>query len=259
MFASLIVVLPTEHEGGTLVLRHNERESRFDSATAIQDTEEAGSIAYVAFFSDVEHSVEPVRSGYRVTLTYNLYYDRAKVGSLDGPETQSMQAYESALIAEMLACLDNPEFLPEGGLIGFGLRHEYPGIAPDELKGSDAVLFKICENLSLEPSLRIVYDTDGNSCLLCDRYCLPSDYTHYEYDRMEDWILSQGKNYILADDESEIDENYAYVHWITPMTAENIQREEEPYAAYGNEVSLDYVYSSLCLVVKIGKPGARTM
>ncbi|KAF8955841.1 hypothetical protein BDZ97DRAFT_1764411 [Flammula alnicola] len=73
MFGSLVVVLPTRHEGGSLVFRHRGREWTFDSAKAVS-TPTSPHAAFVAFFSDVEHEVTPVTSGYRVTLTYNLYY-----------------------------------------------------------------------------------------------------------------------------------------------------------------------------------------
>lgn len=76
MFGSLVVVFPTRHEGGALHLRHKAEEWTFDSA-AITSAQETPSIAYIAFYSDVEHKVSMVTSGHRVTLTYNLYFDDA--------------------------------------------------------------------------------------------------------------------------------------------------------------------------------------
>ncbi len=73
MFGSLVIVLPSAHEGGELVLRHGGEEWSFDAAKAIKD-DQGPSIGFVAFFSDVEHEVTMVTSGYRVTLTYNLYF-----------------------------------------------------------------------------------------------------------------------------------------------------------------------------------------
>jgi hypothetical protein len=40
--------------------------------------EETPSIAYIAFYRDVEHEVNMVTLGFRVTLTYNLYWDCSK-------------------------------------------------------------------------------------------------------------------------------------------------------------------------------------
>ncbi|KAL1947048.1 hypothetical protein VTO73DRAFT_14009 [Trametes versicolor] len=76
MFGSLVVVFPTPHEGGQLILRKEDSEWTFDAAQLLSGN--ADRIAYVAFFSDVEHEVLPVLSGHRVTITYNLYFDNAQ-------------------------------------------------------------------------------------------------------------------------------------------------------------------------------------
>ncbi|XP_055350775.1 uncharacterized protein LOC129597316 [Paramacrobiotus metropolitanus] len=73
MFASLVVVFPTTHEGGALVLRSGGKEWTFDAANELAALR-TPSIAYMAFFSDVEHEILPVLSGHRVSLTYNLYF-----------------------------------------------------------------------------------------------------------------------------------------------------------------------------------------
>ena len=74
MFRSLVIVFPTLHEGGALLLRHRGHEWIFDSGQALA-AKDTPSIGYAAFFSDIEHEVAPVTSGHRITLTYNLYFD----------------------------------------------------------------------------------------------------------------------------------------------------------------------------------------
>jgi len=71
MIGSLVVIFPTPHKGGALILRHDGQEYTFDSAFELSRVE--NSIGYVAFYSDVEHEVNIVESGHRVSLTYNLY------------------------------------------------------------------------------------------------------------------------------------------------------------------------------------------
>lgn len=77
MVASLVIVFATPHEGGALVLRHNDKEWVYDSGVELSSKDDGTSskVGYVAFFSDVEHEVLPVISGYRVTLTYNIYIE----------------------------------------------------------------------------------------------------------------------------------------------------------------------------------------
>jgi hypothetical protein len=63
MFGSLVIVFPTKHEGGALTFRHGGGEWTFNSAEMVR-TQTEPSIAYVAFYSDVEREVAPVTSGY---------------------------------------------------------------------------------------------------------------------------------------------------------------------------------------------------
>jgi hypothetical protein len=67
MFATLIVVLPSEHEGVELVVAHQDREAILD--LALQDL---GQARWAAFYTDCRHELRPVRSGFRVALVYNL-------------------------------------------------------------------------------------------------------------------------------------------------------------------------------------------
>jgi predicted 2-oxoglutarate/Fe(II)-dependent dioxygenase YbiX len=67
MFATLVIVLPSIFSGGELLVRHQERETRFELQGS--DPSEA---AFAAFYADCLHEVSPVTSGCRLTLIYNL-------------------------------------------------------------------------------------------------------------------------------------------------------------------------------------------
>lgn len=168
MFASLVVVLPTTHQGGRLTFRHRDFEYVFDSGEALSQAT-SPSVAFAAFYSDVEHEVTLVESGYRVTLTYNLYFHNT-------PRPSSVPfagAYQQALKAAFLRLLSDTTYCRNGGYLGFGLRHEYPSRCmysfPDHLKkclkGSDAVLRKVCRDLGLQARLKILYHTDAGVVL----------------------------------------------------------------------------------------------
>ena len=165
MFGSLVLVLPTPHEGGELIIRHNDKEWTFDSARALSEVSSNSEvhIGYAAFFSDVEHEVLPVKTGHRVTITCNLYFDDN--GMKKGPEmSKTFPSYESDIKKALKALLEDSTFLPEGGRLAFGLNHEYPiqlepvkidfkgsenvvDTISKNLKGSDAVLMKIFKEL----------------------------------------------------------------------------------------------------------------
>ena len=178
MFGSLVVVLPTPHEGGALVLRHNESQWTFDSGEVLGvEPIAVPRVAFVSFFSDVEHEVLPVTSGHRLTITYNLYF--SPIREVRGPPSTALRvlqpsgAHTPTVSTALAALLADPTILPDGGTLGFGLQHQYPlpkswtyGDAnplealPGWLKGSDAALFRACAEQGLVPLLRLVLEKE---------------------------------------------------------------------------------------------------
>ncbi|KDR78105.1 hypothetical protein GALMADRAFT_1301839 [Galerina marginata CBS 339.88] len=263
MFGSLVVVLPTAHEGGSLIFRHRGQERTFDTAHAVV-SQDKPQVAFVAFFSDVEHEVSVVTSGYRVTLTYNLYF-------IDDPSSApeaslgvvSDQDPLDQLKAALTALLSDPEFLPEGGLLGFGLSHKYPfnpsttrlSQLVKRLKGSDADTRRICKALSLDVSLRAIYHGiyDGNSCLLGNFAVLGDQEIE---DNVIYHINDQGRGTYVYEfgQYSEQDEALPIV-WVKPLSKFN--SFQQTYLAFGNEATLGYVYGEVCLVAEILTPEER--
>ncbi|TDL27746.1 hypothetical protein BD410DRAFT_835057 [Rickenella mellea] len=120
MFGSLVIVLPSLHQGGALLLKHEGKEVTIDAAKDL-DAKPPGTVAWVAFYSDVEHEVEQVVSGHRVTITYNLYFTDSS--TLPLPK----ELLDTENLTEVLRqLLIDEKFLPGGGTIGFGLKHQYP-------------------------------------------------------------------------------------------------------------------------------------
>jgi hypothetical protein len=69
MFATMVLVLPSIHSGGALVVRHLDREALLDPRP-----EEPSEIGFAAFYADCVHEVRPVTAGHRITLVYNLRF-----------------------------------------------------------------------------------------------------------------------------------------------------------------------------------------
>lgn len=65
-FGTLLVCLPSAHEGGELVLRHQAHAKSFKSSEK--------QAFFACWYSDVTYEVLPVTSGYRWVLTYNLIH-----------------------------------------------------------------------------------------------------------------------------------------------------------------------------------------
>jgi hypothetical protein len=121
MFATLIVSLPSQHVGGALVVQHGGETRRLllDSPYEIQ---------HAAFYADCQHEVEPLESGYRICLVYNL--------SAAGPRrpvapTPAVGTQETASILSRA--------LSKGGKLAVMLEHQYTqaGLTRATLKGWD--------------------------------------------------------------------------------------------------------------------------
>lgn len=85
MFATLVIVLPSLHTGGDLLIRHREREVCLDLSC-----DDASEVAFAAFYADCWHEVRPISSGYRLVLIYNLI----RQGSGKPPEPPAYDAEE---------------------------------------------------------------------------------------------------------------------------------------------------------------------
>jgi hypothetical protein len=253
MFGSLVLVFPTPHEGGALLVRHRGTEWTFDSATELSAAPPS-SIGYAAFFSDVEHEVAPVLSGHRITLTYNLYFDDdGRLSVSEAQATPPLQAErERDICAAFEALLEDPLFLPDGGVLGFGLRHvyqfkEYFSHVYRLFKGSDAALYRAVRSLGFEVVLYLYYEDDGDAGLI-DRV-LNFD-SNGEWDPIE--VIDNHGGIIIQ----HRDDDVTPVDWVTPVTTFNCR--SSAHVAYGNEASLELAYGHLCLIVRIGEVGERT-
>lgn len=120
MLGTLVVCLPSRFSNGTLVLTHRGAHKVFDWATDIDEQTESSGVHWAAFFGDVDHAIDKVWSGLRVTLTYLLYRGEGATAAPkpSGPATEQLhQRLEQALA--------DRHFLPKGGVLGFPCFHMY--------------------------------------------------------------------------------------------------------------------------------------
>jgi hypothetical protein len=250
MFGSLVVVFPTAHAGGALLLRHDGKEEEFNSANILSPFD-TPTVAYVAFYGDVEHEVAVVESGHRVTLTYNLYFAKNRAPPSWSPSARAAPELRSALSS----LLNDVTYLPEGGILGFGLRYKYPVDARTSLvkmksllKGADALLVRVSAQLGLETSLKAVYSHDDGVIML-DRVVLGeigcSTVEGSVIQELRDTFSGDVLEYGSDDDYSDVTE----VTWISKMSS--LIDLEATYITYGNEPSLGYIYGDLALMVYI--------
>ncbi len=91
MFATLVVVLPSVHSGGDLVVRHAGEEVRLGLRC-----DDPAEVAFAAFYADCVHEVLPVTQGFRLTLVYNLIRPGGRAP--EPPDHRAEQARAAALL-----------------------------------------------------------------------------------------------------------------------------------------------------------------
>ena len=249
MFGSLVVIFPTSFDGGELIMKRGDDEWSFDASRALSECLESPHITYVALYSDVEHEVSMVRSGHRISVTYNLYFDDgARAPAIPVSLSPNALGLKNALDSLLL----DVTFLPKGGWLGFNLEHKYPvKIQPkgtsfdlDEikncLKGFDAEVVRIAKDLSLHVSLRAFVSADYD--LIAFEKDVP-DLTDVPAEE-----ISGVKGAV------KLQEHVGF-QWIKKASRLN---QYYPVDVHGNEPAVDYEYKSFCLFVEVGKPGTRS-
>ena len=121
MLGTLVVCLPSQFSNGALVVKHRGVFQTFDWSAAVQQQAEPTRLHWAAFFGDVDHQIERVWSGLRVTVTYLLRRD---------PESTPLpvvapEARPTLVQDKLRALLADRRFLPRGGTLAFPCSHLY--------------------------------------------------------------------------------------------------------------------------------------
>lgn len=134
MFATVIFVLPSAFEGGEVHVSHSGQNVVIDVA---KDSEFN---TILAWYTDVVHEVKPIKSGYRLALSYNLIHTSP---NLPRPSLPNMHTAVSALRQALTRWRDGDyELVEEPPVMAYVLSHEYSPIdfkkGSSSLKGFDA-------------------------------------------------------------------------------------------------------------------------
>lgn len=70
---TLLIEVRSPHTGGDMVLEHNGEEIRWTLSCSDLESKLTDMVQYIAFYTDVNHRVEPVTSGVRAVLQYDIY------------------------------------------------------------------------------------------------------------------------------------------------------------------------------------------
>jgi hypothetical protein len=254
MFATLLVVLPSQFEGGALVVRHKDREVRLDMVA-----DDPAEVAFAAFYADCVHEVLPVSRGYRITLVYNLV--REGRGRLPQPPDHAAQRAGAADLLDAWRA-EPPE---EGGpdKLVYLLEHAYTPAELDfsALKGADAaiagVLAAAASRAQCDLHLALLTIEESGSAEYSESH--GSRHRHWQDDEgdfeagdvedrsvfLSDWRRPDGGACVLGKIPVEEQE------FSPPNACDDLAPDEEEFhEATGNEgVSFDRTYRHAVLVL----------
>ena len=120
MIGTLVVCLPSQFSQGDLVITHHGAHKVFSWGDDIQKQADPTRIHWAAFFGDVDHAIQEIWSGLRVTLSYVL---RRGEGAALTPTPVGSQAEQ--LHRRLADALAEQTFLPRGGVLGVPCFHMY--------------------------------------------------------------------------------------------------------------------------------------
>ncbi|MFZ0015160.1 MAG: 2OG-Fe(II) oxygenase, partial [Acidimicrobiia bacterium] len=152
MVATLVIGLPSVHEGGELIVTHEGTPHVIEFAGASSGHE----LSFAAFYADCQHEVRPLQSGYRLCLVYNLTLarSRGKKGIL-APTT-------AGAVEAVRGWLDEWRETDDAQKLAVTLEHQYTqdSLTLDTLKGVDRaraeVLFTAAEQAGCVAHLALV-------------------------------------------------------------------------------------------------------
>jgi predicted 2-oxoglutarate/Fe(II)-dependent dioxygenase YbiX len=140
MFATMVLVLPSTHGGGELIVKHAGREVTLDL-----HPEDPSEIGFAGFYADCVHEVRPVTKGFRVTLAFNLSF-KDESRALKAPDYRVQEARVAEALRNWASAEDEPNklILP--------LEHAYTAaeLSFSALKGADAGVASVLMNAAAE-------------------------------------------------------------------------------------------------------------
>ena len=179
MFGTLVVCLPSAHQGGDVVVKHCGQAKVFSSSAMAQ--------SYMAWYSDVSHEVLPVICGYRWVLTFNLTLDT----SIERPLAGGQQTQLRAVRQTLSRWLSVPPENRENKCLSHVLDHNYTeaNMSIGALETRDLARVQALRDLSIELGYELVLGLltkEENGTIEHDYYGYRHGYGYEEEDEDEE-------------------------------------------------------------------------
>ncbi|KAF4412855.1 hypothetical protein CFRS1_v002535 [Colletotrichum fructicola] len=146
MIGTLVVVLPSEHQGGDVHVSFGSDVRSFSTAPF-----STFDITALAWFSDVSHEVKELVSGYRLALTYNI------VQKTEEPQSAAFLGQQAQEVKKMLRQWVNN--FPEEDFLVYPLDHKYSEstVSVQNMKGRDKAVCKVLQNVGSESGVYLLF------------------------------------------------------------------------------------------------------
>lgn len=150
MIATLVVVLPSPHLGGSLIIDH-----RGKKKTIRCENTSSRQINFIAFYADCHHQVKTVKEGYRLALTYNLVLESSNNQKKRPPIDNS--ALKKALAEHFASHKNKTNNYDHPIRLLYLMDHDYTqhGLSWQLLKGIDRVRAAAFQKTAEELGLRL--------------------------------------------------------------------------------------------------------
>ncbi|KAH9849223.1 hypothetical protein C2E23DRAFT_888412 [Lenzites betulinus] len=147
MFATIVVVLPSKFTGGTVHVKHGDLHSEYDSS--------GGSLtntSVLAWYTDVEHEVKAITSGYRLALSFNLIHT---TDALRPAMNASSLPFQLQHVLRSWSRADDRSDAPHKIIHLLGHKYSLAALSGSALKGVDAHLVAILEDIGKRYGIRL--------------------------------------------------------------------------------------------------------
>lgn len=142
MFATLVIILPSEFTGGEIHLSHSDKNMIFDNSK-----DSAFETTSIAWYTDVTHEVKEITSGYRLALSYHLINTSPGISPPHLPSDHSSLQH----LREIFSRWSNNKYplLKVNQAVAYAFTHEYSNASFQEaiFKGEDQRIASIIKHV----------------------------------------------------------------------------------------------------------------